>query len=233
MAGYREHISVSGLLGFIYGSVGIFLFGFSVEQAILGWCLCWLAGMLPDLDSKTGRPVREIFGLLAIAVPVLLIRRIANWMPSPERLILTLGILYVVIRYGGAALLGKFAVHRGMFHSIPAMLIAAGAAFLVYDCELSARCFMAGAVGSGFLSHLVLDEMYSVTWSGLGLKLNSAAGSAIKMGGKNLYANLFTYALLALVAYGMAVEIGYLPMINFSEGPDRIRQAMEPIRQLN
>ena len=31
--------------------------------------LAWVAGMLPDLDSESGRPVREIFGLIAAIVP--------------------------------------------------------------------------------------------------------------------------------------------------------------------
>jgi membrane-bound metal-dependent hydrolase YbcI (DUF457 family) len=41
-------------------------------------------------------------------------------------------LLYGAVRYGGATVLGKLTVHRGMFHSIPALIIAAEITFLCY-----------------------------------------------------------------------------------------------------
>jgi hypothetical protein len=40
--------------------------------------------------------------------------------------------VYAAIRYGGSAMLMRLSVHRGMFHSVPAMVIAAELAFLAY-----------------------------------------------------------------------------------------------------
>ncbi len=93
-------------------------------------------------------------------------------------------ILYVTIRYGGQTVLNRTAVHRGMYHSIPAMLIAAEIAFLGFrGSSLGVKLFMAGGAAVGFFSHLVLDEIYSVEWSGAHVRLNKFAGSAVKFVG--------------------------------------------------
>ena len=46
MAGYREHISVSGVLGVFYGVGSVLVFEFSPVQGALAGVLTWVAGML-------------------------------------------------------------------------------------------------------------------------------------------------------------------------------------------
>lgn len=211
MAGYREHISVSGLLGVGYGAAAVFGFGFTPVQGALAGIFTWLAGMLPDLDSESGRPVRVVLGPLAAIGPFLLMRHLLHWAGDPEGAILLAILTYAAIWYGGALLLAKMSVHRGMFHSIPALLIAAEAVFLGYKSEsVVVKLLMAGGVGLGFFSHLVLDEMYSVEWTGIRLKLNQAAGSALKLAGKKMLPNVFAYAVLALLTYATLVDFGIL-----------------------
>jgi hypothetical protein len=53
----------------------------------------------------------------------------------------------------------------------------------------------------GFLSHLVLDEAYSVDFTGARLRLNRYAGSALKLASRSWAATLTTYLLLAALAY--------------------------------
>lgn len=205
MAGYREHISVSTLLGVGYGAGATFALGFTPAQGALAGFLTAFGGMLPDLDSETGKPVRELFGLLGAIGPLIMMGRIAEafQIPSqPEYIILTFIVLYYIIRYGGAWLVGTFAVHRGMFHSIPAMIIAAEITFLAYkESETAVKFLMAGAIAVGFFSHLLLDELYSVQWTGVRLKLAKSAGTALKFTGKNMNANIIAYGLLIALSY--------------------------------
>lgn len=209
MAGYREHVSVSGLLGLGFGLGATFLIGFTPVQGALAGCLVWVAGMLPDLDSESGRPVREIFSMIAAVTPMVLMRRLWEWGGDAEGAMLIAVLVYVAVRYGGALLLGLVAVHRGMFHSLPAMLIAAELTFLAYKSDVfPVKILMSVAVAVGFLSHLVLDELYSVQWTGVRLKLNHAAGSAVKLVGKSFLANLVTYTLLAGLTYVTLVDVG-------------------------
>ncbi len=234
MAAYREHISVSGLLGIVYGACAAFVFGFTPVQGALAGVMAWVAGMLPDLDSQSGKPVREIFNLIAAAAPLCLMSRLLRWGGNAEGAMLLSILIYVSIRYGGAIVLGKLSVHRGMFHSIPAMLIAAELAFLAYESStLGVKLLMAGGVATGFLSHLVLDEIYAVQWTGLRFRLNKFAGSAMKMFGPRLVPNVFTYSLLAVLTYASLVDVGVLasPGEQWLQSPSPRAEHNEPPSQ--
>lgn len=231
MAGYREHISISGLLGAVYGGTATFVMAFTPVQGALAGVLTWVSGMLPDLDSQSGKPVREVFSLAAAAAPFCLMSRLQKWGGNPEGAMLIAVLMYVTIRYGGAILLGWFCVHRGMFHSIPAMLIAAEIAFLAYESDaLIVKLLMAGGVALGFLSHLVLDEVYAVEWTGIRLRLNKFAGSAMKFFGPRFLPNIVTYSLLAVLTYATLVDVGLLAEPGTSDAkstPPAVRQAAE------
>lgn len=208
MAGYRTHITVSGVLGVGYGTSSVLLVGFTPVQGALAGILTWLSGMLPDLDSQTGRPVREVFSLLAAFAPFAMMGHLTAWANGNlETATLLAVLLYVAIRYGGQALLNHVAVHRGMFHSIPAMMIAAEIAFLAFRTDsLPVKCLMAGGVAVGFFSHLALDEMYAVQWSGVTVRLNKFAGSAVKFFGTRFLPNFITYSLLIVLTYASLVQ---------------------------
>lgn len=209
MAGFREHISVSGILGVGYGAAATFGYGFTPQQGILAGCLTWLAGMLPDLDSDTGRPIRELFGVTAALAPALMMERLQDWGGSQEGAILAAIGLYAAVRYGASWLLSKITVHRGMFHSIPALLIAAELTFLGYKHDaLNSKLLMAIGVAIGFLSHLVLDEFYSVEIKGVRIRLNKAAGSAVKFMSRSIVANAVCYSLLVLLTYSTLLILG-------------------------
>jgi hypothetical protein len=208
MAGYQTHITVSGALGVGYGTASVMLVGFSPVEGALAGAMTWFSGMLPDLDSDTGRPVREVFSLLAAFAPFALMGHLLTWTRgSYETTMLLAIILYGAIRFGGQFVLNRVSVHRGMFHSIPAMLIAAEIAFLAFKSELViVKLLMAGGVALGFFSHLALDEIYSVQWNGLHVRLNKFAGSAVKFIGKNFIPNLVTYSLLMVLTYASLVQ---------------------------
>lgn len=226
MAGYREHISVSGLLGVGYGAAATFALGFSPVQGTLAGVLTWVAGMLPDLDSESGKPIREISSLLAAIVPLAMMGRLLEWGGDPEGAMLVAVGVYAGIRYGGSYLLRKLSVHRGMFHSIPALLIAAEATFLAYKSDaMPVKLLMAGGVGLGFFSHLLLDELYAVEWTGIRLRLNKFAGSALKLVGKSFVPNVVTYALLMVLTYAALVDAGLLEGPDTSKMPRSFRQA--------
>src|SRR5439155_8354014 len=99
MAGFRTHITVSGALGVVYGGVAVQPMVFNTETALLAAGLTTVGGMLPDLDSDSGVPVREMFGLAAVVLPLLLIPRLVHMDVSREGILATFLFGYVVIRY--------------------------------------------------------------------------------------------------------------------------------------
>jgi hypothetical protein len=95
-----------------------------------------------------------------------------------------------------------------MFHSIPAMLIAGLIVFLLYqNPDMNLRCYMAGGVMIGFLSHLILDELCSVDFSGIKIRLNKAAGSALKFYSSSWLTTMTAYAVLVGLAYMASNEV--------------------------
>lgn len=213
MANYREHITVSSLLGLGYGLGSVAAFQFHPLQGVLAACFTGVAGMLPDLDSDNGRPVREMFGLLGAVAPLLLVNRVVTLLglpADPETIMLVIIALYVAIKYGGAALVSRLSVHRGMFHSLPALIIAAESVYLAYPSPRAAvKLLMAGGVAVGFLSHLLLDELYSVHLKDHRLRLKRSSGTALKWSGEALIPNVFSYTLMATLTYAVLHEAGW------------------------
>jgi hypothetical protein len=202
MASYHGHLMLSSALGAAYAGFAAWQWQFDWPLVFLGAGLTTVAGLLPDLDSQSGVPVRELFNLAAVVVPLMLLRRLFRLGLPADEILVILAAAYVVIRYGVSAVFKRLTVHRGMFHSIPAMLIAGLAVFLIdHGSTLPARLFLAGGVMIGFLSHLVLDELCSVDFMGLKLHLNRYAGSAVKLRSKSWTATLTCYSLLAALAY--------------------------------
>jgi hypothetical protein len=202
MAGFRTHITVSGALGIVYGGVAVQPLGFPTETAVLAAGLTTVGGMLPDLDSDSGVPVREMFGLAAIVVPLTMVPRLHHVGVSQEGVLATLLFGYVLIRYGLSRVFKRFTVHRGMFHSLPAMLVTGLVVYLGYHSpHRGIRLLFAGGVMIGFLSHLVLDELYSVDIRGIKVKLNKYAGTAVKFVSPSFPATAVCYGLLGGLLY--------------------------------
>lgn len=218
MANFREHVIVSGLLGVGYGGGAVWGFGFDPMQATLAGGLATLGGMLPDLDLDTGVPIRELFGLTGALAPLLLLNRLAGWGGSLEATILMAAGVYLLVRFGAAWVLSRVTVHRGMFHSIPAALIAAEIVFLCYShSDPWPRLLLAGGVLVGFTSHLLLDEIYSVQVRGVSVRLNKAAGSALKLFSSSAAATFFAYALLLGLTYTICREQGVIDAVPWAE----------------
>lgn len=222
MASYRGHLAFSASLGFAYGGLAHNQLEFDPATAAVGAALATVGGLLPDLDSDSGVPVRELFGLAAVLVPLLMWRRLMNANFSDEQLFVFLGGVYVVIRFGLARVFKYFTVHRGMYHSIPAMLIAGLVVYLSYHHpSMRTRLFLGIAVMIGFLSHLVLDELCSVNFQGLHFKLNKYAGSAVKFFSPSFFGTATAYLILLALAY-LAV-LDYEKVTGSVVLPDKLR----------
>src|SRR5690242_16545035 len=141
MAAFAQHVQVSSVLGAGY-AVSLWYLGADATHAALAGALCGVAGMLPDLDSDSGKPRRELFGVLAALVSFVLMHRLHRAGMSREGSILSAAAIYLATRWGAAWLFHQLTVHRGMFHSLPAAGIAAECAFLTHDPSEPYNCLM-------------------------------------------------------------------------------------------
>jgi len=164
--------------------------------------LCGVSGMLPDVDSDSSAPLRESMAFAAAVVPMMLLHRFQTLGLSHEMIILAGAAVYLLIRFGLSELLKRYTVHRGMFHSLPAAAIAGELAFLVVPGDdVRQRIYMAGAVVIGYLSHLLLDEIYSFEWYHGRVRLKHSFGTALKLFGHKWWPNVSAFAKLVLLTY--------------------------------
>jgi membrane-bound metal-dependent hydrolase YbcI (DUF457 family) len=199
MAGFKTHITVSTTLGVGYGFVGAYM-GLPWESAVIAGGLCGIGGMLPDIDSDSGVPFREVMSFAAAIIPMFLLARFAELGLNHEQMVLAMGGSYFAVRFGIAGLLSKYTVHRGMFHSIPAALIFAGIVFLVSgSANLQLRYFKAAGTFLGVMSHLCLDEIYAIEFAHGRWRLKKSFGTALKLWGDSRWDNFSTYSKLVMV----------------------------------
>ena len=204
MADFKTHIATSTVIGIAYGAAGHH-FGMHLSTAMLAGGLCSVAGMLPDLDSDSGVPLRESIAFGAAIVPMMLIDRLQHLGLSNEAIVLAGGLIYLIVRFGVADIFKRYTVHRGMWHSIPAAAICGLLTFLIASGpDLEVRLYKSAAVVLGFMVHLALDELWSFEMKRGRLRIKKSFGTAIKFwSSRSLWANVSTYGkliiLLALV----------------------------------
>ncbi|QDU98450.1 metal-dependent hydrolase [Lignipirellula cremea] len=201
MADFKTHITTSTLLGVGYGAVGVLFWEMSLDHAMVAAGLCSVSGMLPDLDSDSGVPVRETTAFSAAVVPMLMLERFQDLALTREQMVLAAGLMYIAVRFGVAEVFKRYTVHRGMWHSIPAMMSVGLLAFLICSShDFNVRVYKSAAVVLGFLSHLVLDELWSVDLQGRAIpRLKKSSGTALKFFSKSSWANISTYGKLSLL----------------------------------
>ena len=188
------------MLGIGYGVGAYFLWDVPAQHCIVAAGLCSVAGMLPDLDSNSGVPVRETLCFISVLIPALMIPRFRALGMSPESMVFASFIIYITMRFGVGAIFKKYTKHRGMWHSIPAAAIAGLVTFIVsLSPEMGIRLFKSWAVVMGFLCHLVLDEIWSVDLYGKKIRLKKSFGTALKFFSKSAWGNFSTYAKLAIL----------------------------------
>ncbi len=129
MAGFRAHLVGGIASGTGISLIGFYLKGLRLTQVGAIFVVGSVGGLLPDLDSDTGKPLSFLFHLVSVLIPSLLfIKAVQIGGDSPEFLICYFPISYLFINYVVCSIIKKITVHRGMMHSIPLPLCTAGSA---------------------------------------------------------------------------------------------------------
>lgn len=231
MADFKTHMTVSTVTGVAYAFAG--------HQMELPWTtclvaggLCSVSGMLPDLDSDSGRPLREATTLCSAIVPMLMVERFQKLGLDNESMVLAAGLVYLLMRFFVAEVFRRYTVHRGMWHSLPAAAIAGLFAFLVIsNDDMTLRLYKTIAVVLGFLSHLIMDEIWSIEFRGGSFRFKKSFGTAIKLWGSSGWANFATYGKLALVCFLVYQDQGFMARFGI-DNPDVTHTAREFLQGL-
>ncbi len=203
-------MSVSTGAGVLYAIAGS-QSGMPLTTCLIAGGLCSVSGMLPDLDSESGRPLREATTLAAAVVPMLMVDRFQRMNLNHESMVLAAAVVYITIRFVLTEVFRRYTVHRGMWHSLPAAAIVGMVSFLVMSSEdISLRMFKTMAVVLGFVSHLILDEIWSVDFRKGKYQFKTSFGTALKLWGNSAWANYATYFKVAVLSFLVYQDHGFM-----------------------
>src|SRR4029079_10042856 len=119
-----------------------------------------------------------------------------------EMLILWVGTL-LFVRYVAKEVVARFSYHRGVWHSILALVFCSLITAWVYS-KLLARdegvaWLAAGFMAIGFLTHLILDEIYSVDV--MDTRIKASFGTALKLVDTKHWGHSTAMALATLLVF--------------------------------
>jgi membrane-bound metal-dependent hydrolase YbcI (DUF457 family) len=182
MANFPTHIAVGTVVSGALATVTVAADMVAPENIVAVTLAGVLGSVLPDIDLKDSRPARAMFAGLGVFFSFAVLFSLERKYSIAEMLILWLGTL-LFVRYVGREVFARFSYHRGIWHSILAMIFCAFVTAWVYRYLLGrdeqVSWLAAGFLAVGFLTHLILDELYSVDV--MDTRIKASFGTALKL----------------------------------------------------
>jgi membrane-bound metal-dependent hydrolase YbcI (DUF457 family) len=218
MGNFIHHLTGSVIAGIACGGGSAYLFHTTPIDSLACATLCGIGGLMPDVDSPMSKPTEYVVSISGALAPVFVLQALSvNALTASQILLLSFGA-YLGARFLIKQIIKRFTVHRGIIHSIPAAIIWGGLVFLAFrhSPNLVQNLAAASAV-LGFITHLLIDEMFSlVDISGGKFTPKASSGTALKFFASSIWVTVATYICVAFVLYLCGVESGMLkPIITF------------------
>ncbi len=214
MANFPTHILVGTVASGTLATLTLAADVIAPENLVAVTLAGCVGSVLPDIDLKDSRPSKALFAGLAIFFSFALLFHFAPHLSIIEMWILWLGTLLFVL-FGLQKVFHKYAVHRGVWHTITAALVCGFATAIFFYYVLGRPDGVGWLAGGflfiGYLVHLILDEIYSVDV--LGAHIKKSFGTALK-----LIDTRYRIASTAMLAAGAALLLIVPPVGTFVDG---------------
>lgn len=204
MANFATHIGVGTIVSGGLATVTLAADVISPQDLMAVTLAGLLGSVLPDIDSKDSRASRAVFSGLAFFFTFCAMMTTAPQLSIVELWVLV-AVMFLVFRYGLETLFHSFSYHRGIWHSISAGLLfwfLTAIGFVSLLDRHPGVAWLAGAfLFMGYISHLILDEIFSVDLLDRRLKLSF--GSALKLIDGKRPADSTVVVAAALIAFAL------------------------------
>ncbi|MBX9588254.1 MAG: metal-dependent hydrolase [Hyphomonadaceae bacterium] len=182
MANFPTHIAVGTVVSGALATVTMAADMVAPQNIVAVTLAGVLGSVLPDIDLKDSRPARAMFAGLGVFFSFAVLFSLERKYSIAEMLILWLGTL-LFVRYVARAIFFRISYHRGVWHSILALIFCSLVTAWVYSRLLGrdegVAWLAAGFLAIGFLTHLILDELYSVDV--MDTRIKASFGTALKL----------------------------------------------------
>jgi hypothetical protein len=180
MANFRVHLVGGAIVSGFVSSALAYTDLYSLEQAVVLWAAGTVGGLLPDIDSDSSAALSWIFSLLGFIASLFVLQAFSE---QSLVVIWTMMVcMFLAVRLGLKHLFMRLTRHRGAYHScLAGCFTGLSAAYISWRFLGHSDAFawgLGGLVSIGFITHLLLDECYSVDITGARIK--RSFGSALK-----------------------------------------------------
>ncbi len=181
MADFNTHIFGAAAVVSLGATCCTKLLSLGMTEGLMLTVAGMIGGIIPDIDLKQSQPSRALFsGLGTVAALVWLFANVEEF----TGLELWLGAItvFLLVRFPVWWLFHSVTRHRGILHSLIAAIMAGVLMCAVAWQQMETSELQSWLLGIfmtlGYLIHLILDELYSVDFTGV--RVRRSFGSAIK-----------------------------------------------------
>jgi len=204
MANFNTHLVVGATVSLILSESLLAMEILSPNLATMAFFLGTLGSLMPDIDSDYSKALTIAFNIISLLITMSIISTKNISYSLLELLIISFSV-FGIIRFGFIELFRLVSKHRGMFHSIPvAIIFGLNVTIISYEMfEVSSLIswIYGSMVTIGYITHLLLDEMYSVDLGNARIK--NSWGTALKLfklhSTIDKIQNLLIYVILVLL----------------------------------
>jgi membrane-bound metal-dependent hydrolase YbcI (DUF457 family) len=200
MAKTQSHFAWSTLFGLAYAGLGLVTLHLHPEHVLLGAVLLVVGGMLPNIDADPGAgQARELGGLFAAIIPLVMLQFFPQIRDGGiARIALVVICFYVLSHYIFVHYFERWTKHRGFIHSIPTAVITLQVTYLIFrDLYMKERLYISLAVFLGFMSHLFIDGLGNVDWTGKPSKKTPV----LKLAAESWESTVLAYSAIAVLGW--------------------------------
>ena len=181
MADFNTHVFGAAAVISLGATCATKLLALTMPEGLMLMMVGMVGGVLPDIDLRSSQPSRALFSVLGVFAGLTWLFANMETLTGLELWLGTISV-YLLVRFPMAYVFHRMTVHRGVLHSLIAAIMAGVLSCAVAYQQLNASELQSWLLGlsmtSGYLVHLVLDEIYSVDFTGV--RIRRSFGSAVK-----------------------------------------------------
>ncbi|MFM9939631.1 MAG: metal-dependent hydrolase [Hyphomicrobiaceae bacterium] len=181
MANFPTHIAVGTITSGMLATLTLAADVVAPENLVAVTVAGVLGSVLPDIDLKDSRPSRALFSGLAAFFAFATLFMLAGKLSVAELWLAALAA-FLGVRYVAHFIFHRMSYHRGIYHSLLAAVFFALLTAAIYSWMLGRHEGVAWLAAAfmffGYMTHLILDEIYSVDV--MDTRIKASFGTAVK-----------------------------------------------------
>jgi hypothetical protein len=201
MANFSTHINAAAMVSGVGAMSLVYAGMIDKNESFILFFAGIIGGILPDIDHDKSTPLKIMEFFFGNLIAFLVVFKYIGIYTVPKIVLLWV-FSYICVSLA-FYVFKKFTHHRGMFHSVTSaflfMFLTTDISYYFFNLTLSLSYYTGLFVFAGYMTHLILDEIYSVDIAGVHIK--QSFGSALKFFSNSKTASAAFFAVMSVLCY--------------------------------